>query len=375
MSDTSFFAAPVPVSLQEIAELLGESAPQGCDDRVVISNVRALDEAGRGDATFLDNSKYVELLADSRASLIFCKKRYADKIPSGCIAWVTAAPYHAYARLAAKLYPDAVNAMPLVAAGPDDTKIIRGRVHRSAHMEENVIIEPNATVGEDAEIGSGTVVAAGAVIGRGVKIGRNCFIGANAVVQHGLLGNRVILHSGVCVGQDGFGYAMGAGGHLKVPQIGRVIIQDDVEIGANSCIDRGTNRDTVLGEGTKIDNQVQIGHNVTIGRHCVIVGQVAIAGSAALGDFVVIGGQTGVIGHVTIGDGAQIAGVSAVHGDVPPGARWGGTPAKPVREWFKEVTLLTQLAKKDIVAVEKTAADTDDSARHKTGKDGGNRNS
>ncbi len=372
MSDISFFAAPIPVSLQEIADLLGEPVPHGRDESLVIRNVRALDEAGSGDATFLDNPKYVELLTGSQASLIFCKKRYADKIPSGSIGWITAAPYHAYARLAARLYPSAVIANPLVAAGPDDTKIIRGRVHRTARMEENVVIEPNATVGEDAEIGSGTVVAAGAVIGRGVRIGRDCFIGANVVVQHGLLGNRVILHSGVCIGQDGFGYAMGATGHLKVPQIGRVIIQDDVEIGANSCVDRGTNRDTIVGEGTKIDNQVQIGHNVTIGRHCVIVGQVAIAGSATLGDFVVIGGQTGVIGHVTIGDGAQIAGVSAVHGDVPPGARWGGTPAKPVREWFKEVTLLTQLAKKDIVAVTKTAADTDDSAKHTTDKDGGN---
>jgi UDP-3-O-[3-hydroxymyristoyl] glucosamine N-acyltransferase len=139
---------------------------------------------------------------------------------------------------------------------------------------------------------------------------------------------------------------MGKNGHLKVPQIGRVIIQDGVEIGANTTIDRGALRDTVIGEGTKIDNLVQIGHNVVIGRHCVIVAQTGISGSAELGDFVVLGGQVGVVGHVKIGAGAQIAASSNVRGDVPPGVRWGGTPAKPVRLWFRELTLLQKLAER-----------------------------
>lgn len=176
-------------------------------------------------------------------------------------------------------------------------------------------------------------------------------------MTNSLVGNRVTLHAGTSIGQDGFGFAMGRAGHQKVPQIGRVIIQDDVEIGANTTIDRGALRDTVIGEGTKIDNLVQIGHNVVIGRHCIIVAQTGISGSAELGDFVALGGQVGVVGHVKIGAGAQIAGSSNVRGNVPPGARWGGTPAKPVRLWFRELTVLRQLAERKDVKLDSNEND------------------
>ena len=156
------------------------------------------------------------------------------------------------------------------------------------------------------------------MIGYRVTIGRDSHIGPLATVAHALVGDRVIIHSGVRIGQDGFGFAMGGRGHLKVPQIGRVIIQDDVEIGANSTIDRGALKDTIIGEGTKIDNLVQIGHNVVIGRHCVLVGQSGVSGSTELGDFVVMGGQSGAVGHIKIGTGAQIAGTSHPTKDVAP---------------------------------------------------------
>jgi UDP-3-O-[3-hydroxymyristoyl] glucosamine N-acyltransferase len=190
------------------------------------------------------------------------------------------------------------------------------------------------------------------VIGPQVRIGRDCSISPGVSIAHALIGNWVIIHPGVRIGQDGFGYAMGPKGHRKVPQVGRVIVQDHVEIGANTTIDRGASRDTVIGEGTKIDNLVQIAHNVVIGRHCVIVAQVGISGSATLDDFVVLGGQVGVVGHVRIGAGAQIAGSSNVNSDVPAGARWGGTPAKPMRDWFREITTLKTLASKRVLAKE-----------------------
>ena len=195
-----------------------------------------------------------------------------------------------------------------------------------------------------AEIGRGTRVAAGAVIGYRCMVGRDCYIGPGASVTHALLGNRVVIHAGVRIGQDGFGFAMGAHGHLKVPQIGRVIIQDDVEIGANTCVDRGALNDTVIGEGSKIDNLVQIGHNAVLGRHCVIVGQTGIAGSAVLEDFVVMGGQSGVVGHTRIGQGAQIAGGSHVKDDAKPGSRLIGTPARPIKDWLRENMVLQRLA-------------------------------
>jgi UDP-3-O-[3-hydroxymyristoyl] glucosamine N-acyltransferase len=340
MRDTRFFPAPPRLSLREVAELVGAELVRG-DPDASIEGAAPLESAGESELSFLDNPKYVKHLAATRAAACLCEKRYVDRVPAHVAVLQSAEPYRAYSLFLARTFPSALRPAGFFGAGEH-----RGTVHPEARLEEGVLVEPGAVVGARAEIGRGTTISAGAVVGGAVAIGRDCFVGANAVIQHALIGNRVIVHPGVAIGQDGFGFALGPGGHLKVPQIGRVIIQDDVEIGANTTIDRGANRDTVVGEGTKIDNQVQIAHNVEIGRHCVIVAQVGISGSVKLGDFVAIGGQSGVNGHVTIGSGAQIAAVSTVHDDVPPGARWGGTPARPVKEWFREMVALRRLAER-----------------------------
>lgn len=343
MSDPFFFLPSGPVTLAEIAQLTGISLEEGTDGARRFTGLQPLDRAGPADVAFLDNPKYAEQLDQTLAGACFVATKFRARVPAGTIALLTPHPYHAYAALAARFYPDAMR--------PDSVHQRVGlspaaHIHPEARLEQNVTVDAGVVIGPGAEIGSGSVIAANAVIGAGVRIGRDCSIGPNASVLHALIGNGVIIHGGARIGQDGFGYAMGPKGHFKVPQTGRVIIQDRVEIGANSTIDRGASRDTVIGEGTKIDNLVQIAHNVVIGRHCVIVAQVGISGSTTLEDFVVLGGQVGVVGHLRIGAGSQIAGSSNIADDVPPGSRWGGTPAKPIRQWFREINTLAALAQK-----------------------------
>jgi UDP-3-O-[3-hydroxymyristoyl] glucosamine N-acyltransferase len=338
MEHPGFFERAGPFSLSHVAAAVAAELAPGIDGTMLITDVRPLDEAAGGQLSFLDNRKYLPQLEGTKAAACLVQSAFVGRVPAGTAALISKSPYRSFAQSLMLFYPSA--GRPKAA----ETRAGEPLVHPTARIEDGAKIEAGAIVGREAWIGRDTIIAAGAVVGYRVTVGRGGYVGPCASLQHCMIGDRVIIHGGVRIGQDGFGFAMGPAGHLKVPQIGRVVIQDDVEIGANTSVDRGALKDTIIGQGTKIDNLVQIGHNVVIGRHCVIVAQVGIAGSSTLEDFVVIGGQGGIAGHLRVGQGSQIAGASHVTGDVKPGARLVGTPAVPLREWTAERMALRKLA-------------------------------
>ncbi|HYM31944.1 MAG TPA: UDP-3-O-(3-hydroxymyristoyl)glucosamine N-acyltransferase [Candidatus Cybelea sp.] len=336
MADPRFFANRGPFPLKRIAEIGGATLPDGADAGRTIADVAPLDTAGPNDLSWFDNKRYLDQLRATKAAACLIAAKFAGSVPAGTVALITDKPYRAYALIAQAFYP-----APPVVPGVHP----RAVVHPSARLGSGCEVAAGVVIEAGVRIGAHCRIDANAVIDANVTVGADCRIGANASLSHCQIGNRVTLHPGVRIGQDGFGFAPDPSGHVKVPQLGRVTIGDDCEIGANTTIDRGSGSDTVVGAGTWIDNLVQIGHNVRIGRGCIIVAQAGISGSTRLGDFVALGGQAGLTGHLSIGSGAQIAAQAGVMGDVPAGETVCGAPAVPIREFFRQTAVLQRLGK------------------------------
>ena len=337
MADPRFFRAAGPFTVADLAQLTGAEIGGAGQSDLSLADVAPLDTAGPTHVTFLANPKYASAFGASKAGAAFVHPDQAHKAPAGMTLLLTTNPYIAFARAARRFYPAA---RPPAGIAPSAV------VDPTAVLGEGVAVAPHVVIGAHVEIGAGTAIGANSVIGDGCVIGQDCLIGANVTVSHSLMGERVMLYPGVRIGQDGFGFAMDPSGHVKIPQLGRVRIGDDVEIGANSTVDRGAGPDTVIGAGCMIDNLVQIAHNVVLGRGCVMVSQSGISGSSRLGDFVTVGGQAGVTGHLAVGDGARIGGQSGVTRDVPPGGAVGGSPAVPIMQWHRQTAVLNRMTRK-----------------------------
>jgi UDP-3-O-[3-hydroxymyristoyl] glucosamine N-acyltransferase len=316
-----------------LATLLGieTSAPER-----LIHGVAPLQTAGPADVSFLDNRRYADLLAGTLAGAVILHPDFVEKLPAGCAALATPEPYVGWAKVAALFHP-----------GPE---VVPG-IHASAIVDDTACVEPTAEIGPGAvigprvAIGAGTIIGPLTVIGEGVVIGAQCRIHAQVTLSHAVLGDRVVLYPGARIGQDGFGFAITKTGFTAVPQLGRVLIGDGAEIGANATIDRGSAQDTIIGPGVHIDNLVQIGHNVHIGANSVIIAQAGVSGSTVIGKGVMIAAQAGLTGHLHIGDGARIGAQSGVMADVPAGEEVLGAPAQNSKAFFREVVTLRKLAR------------------------------
>ena len=332
--DARFFSRSGPYPLAVVTE---RACGAACARDLLLEGVAPLQTAGPKEVSFLDNRRYASALERTSAGAVIVHPDMQAFVPAVSVSIVTTEPYLGWARVAALFHP-----VPPVSPG----------IHRSAIVAEGALIDPSSEVGPlcvieaGAEIGPGCRIGPCAVIGSGVVVGRDCRIGAHVSLSYALLGARVYVYPGARIGQEGFGFASTEAGFLTIPPLGRVILEDDVEVGANTTIDRGSARDTVIGAGSRLDNLVQIGHNVVLGRCCIVVAQVGISGSTVLEDFVRVGGQAAMAGHLRVGQGAQIGAQAGVISDVPSGAAVLGSPAQPKQEFFRQVATLKQLARR-----------------------------
>lgn len=340
MIDTRFHDCAGPVRLKELLASAGHAAfADALASDPLIEGASDLSDANAASISFAASRSYAEELSRSAAGVVLVKADLAEAVAEDSVAVICDNPYDVFVDVLDILYPD------------DSATVVRGSIltEPAPLIEPGVVLGAGVAIGAGAQIGSGTVIGANTTIGAGVAIGRNCLIGPNVSIMCAYLGNEVVLQPGVVIGAEGFGFQLRADRHRKIPQLGRVIIQDRVEIGANTTVDRGTLGDTMIGEGSKIDNLVQIGHNCRIGRNCVISGMCGLSGSTILEDGVVMGGNVGSAGHLRIGANSRILARSGITHSFPAGSNIAGAPAQDVRTWKREIAAIRRLSKGDKV--------------------------
>ncbi len=337
MIDQRFHKSAGPYTLGHLAQISESTLAQGVDPEQLVHNVAPLELAGPKQISFLHNAAYVDAFEKTQAGACVINPEMADKYTSNAALLISSNPHRSYALIAAAFYPEQTFEPGVHAAAV---------VHVSVQMGAGCYVGPGAVIEEGVKLGKACYIAPNAVVHSYVELGDGVQVGSNATLTHCLIGNHVVIHPGACIGRPGFGFAPGGNRPVKIPQLGRVIIEDYVEVGANTCIDRGSIADTVVRSGTMIDNLVQIGHNVEVGEACIVVSQVGISGSTKIGKAVQIGGQAGLVGHIKVGDGARIAAKSGVMKNVESQSVLCGIPAEPMLEFGRKMTALKRLVRK-----------------------------
>jgi len=326
MPDSRFFETLPSLTVAEIAARVGAEVRRGGDR--IIAHVAPLSSADGGAIAFLADRKMAAALGETQAGCVIVSGDTVDAAPETASVLTSRTPQAAWALASMLLH------RPIA--------LTDAAARKDVAEDDSVVIEPGVVLGQGVRIGRGSRVGANTVLGPGVQIGRDCVIGSNVTLGFALIGDRVKIYAGARIGEAGFGAAGSAAGPVDIPQLGRVVIQDGVTIGANSCIDRGAYADTIIGENTKIDNLVMIGHNCVIGRNCLMAAHTGISGSVTIGDNVMFGGQAGVGDHLKIGEGARVAGGAGVLADIPAGETWSGYPARPIRQFLRETIWLAK---------------------------------
>tara|TARA_Y100000588_G_C14252486_1_gene924057 strand:- start:650 stop:1675 length:1026 start_codon:yes stop_codon:yes gene_type:complete len=341
MADPRFFKKGPPLTIREIVHITGATVRGNLDSSTLIKDVAPLEYAGPGDISFLENRRYANVISSSQATACFLTEDLVSRAPPGMGTLITQYPRRSYAKVSRTFYQNTKKS---------------GNISQTAQISETAVLGPEcrvdngAVLGGFCQIGKNCWIGANTVIDDGCVIGEDTKIGSNVSISHSQIGSGCFIFPGVKIGQPGFGFEIDSSGPIEMPQLGRVIIGDNVEIGANSTVDRGAGPDTIIGPGTRIDNLVQIGHNVEIGKGCIIVAQVGISGSTKIGDHTVIGGQVGLAGHLNIGSNVKIAAQSGVTRNIEDGAIVGGAPAVPIKQFRRQVASIKSLGRRNTEA-------------------------